>query len=533
MTIATKENGTLANLKKELQALETQKARMDAEIITKTGKTLLDNPQVVHRLKIAEGKKLKKTGRVKEAPKMAEQTGVAAILAKVQMPITVLKSTQNSANDFESDWGEGDAVKPTAENTSEMATPKDESDPAIAEEIADTEARIRYLERYVEEGTKLLASSPALANADTVVPEEPTVIANSAFIPPPPPVPPLTMGVPPAPPPPPPPGLLQGIKSPDATKKLKAHPAQKTKSVVKPEPAEDKFNLAAVMGQRRGKLREDDDRDDEDEIDFEDPTPASQKRKSIVVNPASHKKRKTVVLDSLPTATQRQSVRASKRVDDSVETGATLQTPATKQTTVPVEEAPVHDRKSVRASKSVASHELSQRLSTHAEELTGLHDARKKQHDSTHPDHRKSISFRENTDSTTTASHLTTEQKAALQDLSKHLSKQYIPHRQSAMNKLRHMFGGTDRNMKVQVANSIIQEIKRELEQEHPGKINEYLKSALNTDFNLNGKTIYGAKQGELSTQILTALDKLEPGFSSSDNNPWNAPQEDTSKHHL
>ncbi len=166
-------------------------------------------------------------------------------------------------------------------------------------------------------------------------------------------------------------------------------------------------------------------------------------------------------------------------------------------------------------------HHLSQRLSQQTVALAELEKSKPRPVS----EHRKSLTFNaghsESKPVVPEPAKLTAGQRTALEDLSKYLQDKYIPERRSKMNKLRKIFGGVDREKKVLTADNLIKDIKAQLTNEQPDEINRVLKSALFMDFHQNGESIYGAKQGNLSTNILKALDQLEPGFSNSDDNPW------------
>jgi hypothetical protein len=122
----------------------------------------------------------------------------------------------------------------------------------------------------------------------------------------------------------------------------------------------------------------------------------------------------------------------------------------------------------------------------------------------------------------------------ALQDLEKFVEG-YAKKRQADtthkknMHKMRHLFGGVNREEKIKVVKEIkdlIAAVRKDLSQSDDAFIEPFLK-ALTEDHALNKKSIYGAKQGELSTGILKFLETVKPGFSKSKDNPWHHPKKD------
>jgi len=121
-------------------------------------------------------------------------------------------------------------------------------------------------------------------------------------------------------------------------------------------------------------------------------------------------------------------------------------------------------------------------------------------------------------------------QISALQELDKFLDDYAKKHQadtthEKVIHKMQHLIGGVNKAEKLENVRSL----KNAIRQVRDGKLfdkNDFI-SLLKRDYELNSKTKYGVKQGEVSTAILALLDKVEPlnkeghKFSETAQNPW------------
>jgi hypothetical protein len=119
------------------------------------------------------------------------------------------------------------------------------------------------------------------------------------------------------------------------------------------------------------------------------------------------------------------------------------------------------------------------------------------------------------------------------ESVEKYFKKRGEGKNKKVLHKMHHFFRGVDRNEKTKLSGELKTLIEH-TKSTPSGTSEEFIKpfvAKLNKDFDLNKASGYRTKQGELSTEILKFLDKVKPGFSESDQNPWhNLKQENANK---